>query len=255
MNRDEQNYYQFQDAYQGQYQDSYQNQYQQPYTADRVIDLQEVMTKTFLGMFVLLLISAAAAFYMVRTDLVYLLVYNQTIFWGILIGELVLTFAATSAIAHNNLSLSIGLTVLYSVMTGVTLSIICLAYTASSIAYIFVLSALLFLATALFGMVTKKDLSVMGQIALMGILGLIIMGIFNLFFQSDMFANMLAIAGLALFIGLTAYDTQKIKRMAAVMGQTSQTSANVVAVYGAFSLYLDFINIFLKLLRLFGKRK
>lgn len=251
MNRDEQNYYQYQDAYQ----DGYQKQYQKSYAADRVIDVQEVMTKTFLGMFVLLLISAAAAFYMVYTNLVYLLVYNQGIFWGILIGEVVLTFAAASAINHNNLALSIGLTVLYSVMTGVTLSIICFAYTASSITYIFALSALLFLVTALFGMVTKKDLTVMGQVALMGIVGLIIMGIFNFFFVSDMFSNVLAIVGLALFIGLTAYDTQKIKRMAAVYGQTSQTSANVVAVYGAFSLYLDFINIFLKLLRLFGKRK
>lgn len=253
MNQQEQN--QYQNQYQDIYQEPYDATYQRANVQNDVIDMQRVMSKTYLGMFVLLLISAVTAFLTAATGLYIVILTDRMFFYGCLIAEVVIAIAATRAVSNNNFVLSAALTVVYSITSGVTFSILLIAYTYESITSIFVLSALLFLGIALFGTFTKIDLTGIGQIGLMALWGIILIGIANIFFQSYMVSNWLAAAGLVIFIGITAYDTQKIKEIAAASSVQYHYSENVLAVYGAFNLYLDFVNIFLRLLRLFGRRK
>lgn len=255
MNQQEQNQYQYQGNFGDVYQDSYGAPNQRTYAEDRVVDGQKLMTKTYLGMFALLMISAITALYTFQTGLFLVVLQDKMFFYGCMIAEIVIAIAATRAVERNNLAASIGLTVAYSISSGVTFSVLLVIYTYESMTSIFVLTALLFLGVALFGTITKKDLTGFGQIGIMALWGIILIGIGNMFFKSYMVSNWLAFAGLAIFIGLTAYDTQKIKQMAAVSSADSDTSVNVLAVYGAFTLYLDFVNIFLRLLRLFGNRR
>lgn len=138
---------------------------------------------------------------------------------------------------------------LYCFMTGLTLSVIFIAYTMTSIASIFFISAGMFAAMSVYGMVTKQDLSKLGQILIMALFGIIIAGIVNIFFGNQMVDLITSIIGVIIFTGLTAYDTQKIKNMS--LAVTDDESKTKVAILGALNLYLDFINLFLELLRLF----
>ncbi|MCT4673081.1 MAG: Bax inhibitor-1/YccA family protein [Prolixibacteraceae bacterium] len=142
---------------------------------------------------------------------------------------------------------------IYSALNGVTMAIIFLAYTQASIVSTFLITASMFGVMSLYGMYTKKDLSSIGSIAYMAIIGLVIASVVNIFLGSSMLYWIISYAGVILFTGLTAYDTQKIQRMYSVMAYDEET-ANKVAILGALSLYLDFINLFLFLLRFFGRR-
>lgn len=133
------------------------------------------------------------------------------------------------------------------------MAIIFLAYTQASIVSTFLITASMFGVMSLYGMYTKKDLSSIGSIAYMAIIGLVIASVVNIFLGSSMLYWIISYAGVILFTGLTAYDTQKIQRMYSVMAYDEET-ANKVAILGALSLYLDFINLFLFLLRFFGRR-
>ena len=144
----------------------------------------------------------------------------------------------------------------YSVLTGVMFSTIFIAYTSESIASTFFITAGTFGAMSLYGYFTKKDLSSMGKFLYMGLIGIIIASLVNLFLHSSTVMWITTYIGVLVFVGLTAYDTQKIKEMLVMQSQAGLTENSMkVALYGSFMLYLDFINLFLKLLRIFGRRK
>ena len=143
----------------------------------------------------------------------------------------------------------------YSIVTGVTLSSIFLLFTTGSIASVFFITAGTFAALSIYGFVTKKDLSTWHTYLLMGLIGLIIASIVNWFLASELIYWIISYVGVAIFIGLTAYDTQKIKQLAYASQMEDEDTRNKVALLGAITLYLDFINLFLYILRIFGKRK
>ena len=143
----------------------------------------------------------------------------------------------------------------YSIVTGVTLSSIFLLFTTGSIASVFFITAGTFAALSIYGFVTKKDLSTWRSYLIMGLIGLIVASIVNWFLASEMMYWIISYVGVAIFIGLTAYDTQKIKQLAYACHMEDEETRNKVALLGAITLYLDFINLFLYILRIFGKRK
>ena len=179
---------------------------------------------------------------------------SQIIFWGIAIAELVIVVALTAKI--NSLSFSTAgiMFAVYSILNGVLLSSIFLMYTMDSIATTFFISAGMFAAMAIIGSTTKKDLSSIGRFALMAVIGLIIASVVNIFLKSSMFEFIISVIGVIIFAALTAYDAQKIKAMLHEYGTDVNETSQKIALLGSLSLYLDFINMFLYLLRLFGRR-
>jgi len=178
---------------------------------------------------------------------------NRLLFFGLIIAELVLVFSISARVDKMQASTATALFILYAVLNGLTLSVIFLAYTASSIASTFFICAGTFLACSIYGMMTKRDLTSMGGFLMMGLIGIIIASVVNMFVQSSGMAMVISYIGVLLFVGLTAYDTQKLKHMA--MTQPDGLDGAVLrkgAILGALSLYLDFINLFLMLLRIFG---
>lgn len=145
--------------------------------------------------------------------------------------------------------------IIYSILTGITLSSVFLVFTQESITSVFFISAGTFAAVSLYGYTTKKDLSSWRSFLFMGLIGIIIASIVNWFMNSEMLYWIISYAGVLIFVGLTAYDTQKIKQMACLYGNQGRETTQKIALIGAITLYLDFINLFLYLLRIFGKRK
>ena len=177
-------------------------------------------------------------------------------YWGLLIAEVVLVIFLSARINKMSFATAGLMFAAYAILNGVTMSIIMLAYTAESIAQAFFVTAGTFGAMSLVGFFIKKDLSAMGRTLMMALIGLIIATIVNIFWQNSMMASILNYAGVIIFVALTAYDTQKIKVMlqqAQYAGISDQT--NKLALMGSLTLYLDFINLFLYILRLFGNRK
>lgn len=177
-------------------------------------------------------------------------------YWGLLIAEVVLVIFLSARINKMSFATAGLMFAAYAILNGVTMSFIMLAYTAESIAQAFFVTAGTFGAMSLVGFFIKKDLSAMGRTLMMALIGLIIATIVNIFWQNSMMASILNYAGVIIFVALTAYDTQKIKVMlqqAQYAGISDQT--NKLALMGSLMLYLDFINLFLYILRLFGNRK
>lgn len=143
---------------------------------------------------------------------------------------------------------------MYCFMTGLTLSVIFLVYTIESIGQIFFISAAMFGVMSVYGFFTKTDLTQLGQVFIMGLIGMIIAGLVNLFLRNGQLDYILSFIGVIIFAGLTAYDTQKIRRNN-IIGNEGTPEDMKESVMGALTLYLDFINLFLKMLRLFGKRR
>lgn len=212
---------------------------------------EEVIFKSFLFMVGALLITACAA--LTISPYIAFRLLSGVNFYILIAAELGIVFASNWALRKNNTILAGVLFTAYSYLTGVTLSIIFMIYTTASIVAIFVTTAAIFAIMAVYGMVTKKDLSSIGNLCLMGLLGIILIGVVNIFFlKSTMLDTAISAIGVLIFVGLTAYDTQKMKKMVAV---SNNQNVNSLALYGAFELYLDFINLFLKLLSLLGKKK
>ena len=177
-------------------------------------------------------------------------------YWGFAIAEIVLVLFLSARIHKLSFATAGLMFAAYAILNGVTMSIIMLLYTAESIAQAFFVTAGTFGAMSLVGFFIKKDLSAMGRTLMMALIGLIIATIVNIFWQNGMMASILNYAGVIIFVALTAYDTQKIKVMlqqAQYAGISDQT--NKLALMGSLTLYLDFINLFLYILRLFGNRK
>ena len=174
-------------------------------------------------------------------------------FYLLMFGELGIVFASNWAISKNNAVLAGILYTIYAYLTGVLLSVICMIYTGSSLVKVFLLTAGMFLIMAVYGLVTKKDLTKMGNILIMALWGLILATVFNMFiFRGSMVDFALSIVGVLIFTGLTAYDSQKIKEN---VYMANDSNVLCLSLMGAFELYLDFVNLFLKLVRLFGKKK
>lgn len=214
-----------------------------------------LMRKVYLWMTLALVITGFAAYYVASSEtLMTALFTNQILFWGLVIGELVLVFALSAAINKLSLTTATLMFVLYSVVNGATLSFIFILYTTASITNVFFITAGTFAAMAVFGYFTKTDLSSMGKILMMALIGIIIATIVNIFTKSEGLAMILNYLGVLVFVGLTAYDTQKIKVML-MQAPDAGEGAQKVALLGALSLYLDFINLFIYLLRIFGSRR
>ena len=213
-----------------------------------------LIRKVYVWMTLAMVITGLTAYITASTPaLLYAIVSNQMLFWGLLIAELVLVFAISGAINKMSLQTATLLFVAYSVINGLTLSFIFLAYTMSSIASVFFITAGTFAVMAFIGYTTKTDLTSLGKILLMGLIGIIIATIVNMFVHSTGLQTIVSYVGVLIFVGLTAYDSQKIKQMLWDADQADE-GAQKLALLGALSLYLDFINLFLYLLRIFGRR-
>jgi len=228
-------------------------------TQEQIIDKTAQATlfrNVYLWMALALLITAVTSIAVANSPNLMSLIYSSKYaFYGLLLGELALVWYLSARI--NKLSFSTATTffIIYSVLNGLTLSFIFLVYTSASIASTFFVTAGTFGAMALFGTVTKKDLSSWGSILLMALVGLIIASVVNLFLQNEMLYWIITYAGVLVFVGLTAYDAQKIKRLIQAHGNEINETTQKIALMGALSLYLDFINLFLYLLRLLGSRR
>lgn len=200
-----------------------------------------------------LLATAVTATVVASSDtLVQIIVGNPIVFYGLMLGELGMVIAFSALINRLSSAAAAALFFAYAIVNGLTLSVIFLAYTASSIGSTFFVTAGTFGALSAYGYVTKRDLSGLGSFAMMGLIGLIIASLVNLFLQSSMIYWLTTFVGVIVFTALTAYDTQKLKRFAS---STSPDQQSKVAVQGALMLYLDFINLFLYLLRVLGRRR
>ena len=215
-----------------------------------------LMRKVYVWMTLALVITGITAFGVANSPGVLSVVYgNQIVFWGLIIAELALVFAISGAINRLSLTTATLLFVLYSFINGVVLSSIFLIYTATSIASVFFITAGTFAVMAFIGYTTKTDLTSMGKILLMALIGMIIASLVNVFFvKSTGFDLIISYLGVLIFVGLTAYDSQKIKQMLQMAPDAGEASQKL-ALVGALSLYLDFINLFIYLLRIMGRRE
>ena len=175
---------------------------------------------------------------------------NLPVFYGLLIAELAMVWGFSALVNRISTVAAGAMFFTYAIMNGLTLSIIFLAYTSESIASTFFITAGTFGAMSAFGYVTKRDLTGVGSFAMMGFFGLLIASVVNIFLQSTMIYWLTTFVGVIVFTALAAYDTQKIKQLD-VGGEAGDKGA----IHGALILYLDFINLFLFLLRLLGRRK
>ena len=232
---------------------------------DRLIREQEgslslafpaLMRKVYVWMTLALVLTGITAYGVASSpSLMMTIIQTPAIMWGLIIAELAIVIAISAAINRLSLTTATLLFVLYSVLNGATFSLIFAVYTMSSIANVFFITAGTFGVMAAYGYFTKRDLSSWGKLLLMALIGLIIATLVNVFLvKSSGFDLILSYAGVLIFVGLTAYDTQKIKQMLAMQTDMGE-GAQKVALLGALSLYLDFINLFLYLLRIFGRRE
>jgi len=218
--------------------------------------MRNVMQQVYLYMMMGLFTTAAAAFATLQTGLTDTIVQNPIILIAAIIGELLLVMALGMGINRMAYGTLFSMFFVYSALNGVTLSLIFLAYTTGSITSAFVSTACLFGAMSIVGMTTKVDLTKYGSFFLMALIGLIVASVINIFLRSSGLDFMISIAGVLIFTALTAYDTQRIQRMASYPGVSENPDlVRRMSLMGALHLYLDFINLFIYLLRLFGKRR
>lgn len=219
-------------------------------------DVQVVMSQVYLLMTVGLMITAvvAAAFAGNPQWLLNLFGRSPFLLIGLFLGQILLVVVLSAAVHRLAPGVAVGLFVFYSALSGVTLSSIFWVYTDASIVSTFMITAVTFGAMSVIGFVTKRDLTKLGSLLFMALLGLVIASTVNLFLRSEGLYWLLTFGGIVIFVGLIAWDTQRIKQMAA-MGLADGRSRSGVAVLGALQLYLDFINLFLLLLRIFGRRR
>jgi len=213
------------------------------------------ISKVFGWMFIGLLLTAGVAYYVASNiDLVITIVTNRFLFFGLIIGELVLVSVLSARITRLRTATAIGLFLFYAALNGVTLSVIFLAYTGETLVSAFGVAAITFGIMCVYGYVTKADLTRQSSLLFMGLIGIVVLSLINLFLRSSGLEWIISIVSLFVFLGLTAYDMQKLK------GYYFGTEGDTVlrgnlGILGALNLYLDFINLFLTLLRIFGRRR
>ena len=214
-----------------------------------------LMRKVFVWMTLALAITGLTAYGVATSPALLSLIFSSKVtFFGLIIAEFALVFAISGAINRLSLSTATLLFILYSVVNGATLSSIFFAFSVATIGKVFFITAGTFGAMALVGYTTKTDLTSMGKLLFMALLGIIIASVVNMFVASSGLDLILSYVGVLVFVGLTAYDTQKIKQMCQSAPDAGE-STQKLALIGALSLYLDFINLFLYLLRIFANNR
>lgn len=214
-----------------------------------------LMRKVYTWMALALAITGITSFGVATSPNILQLIFgNQLVFFGLCIAELVMVIMLSARLHKMSLTTATLMFVLYSVLNGVTMASIFLLYTMSSIATTFFICSGTFAAMAFFGYTTKRDLSTMGRIAFMALIGLIIATVVNIFVKSSGLDLILSYLGVLIFVGLTAWDTQKIKMMLNSVDFADE-GAHKLALIGSLTLYLDFINMFIHMLRIFGSRE
>lgn len=223
-----------------------------PRTADRIVVAQNnLIRQVYAWMGGGLLVTALLAMVTVSSPVMLNAIFgNRLVFYALILGELGLVIAISGAINRLSAATASALFILYAALNGVTMAVIFAVYTAESIGSTFVITASTFGAMSAYGYLTKRDLTGWGSFLFMGLIGIVIASLVNIFTQSSAASWVISAVGVIVFTGLTAYDTQKIKAMAA-SGEVGRKPA----ILGALTLYLDFINLFLMLLRLLGNRR
>lgn len=198
-----------------------------------------------------LAVTASVAFFVAASeDALRFVIGNRFVFFGLIIAELGIVIAISAAVNRLSAAAAGGLFLLYSALNGATLSVVLLAYTGSSVALAFVTTAGTFGAMSVFATVTRRDLSSWGSFLFMGLIGVVIASVVNVFLHSSAMSFVISCAAVVVFTGLAAYDTQKLRALARAGGGSAAMPVN-----GALALYLDFVNLFLALLRLLGNRR
>ena len=215
-----------------------------------------LMRNMYAWMAIALTITGFTAFAVANTySMISALVTSPIIYYGLIFAELGLVYYLSSRIFRMSFATAGLLFAVYSIVNGVTLSLIFLIFKIGSIVSTFFITAGTFGAMAVVGSFLKKDLSFIGRFALMALIGLIIAGVVNIFMRSEGFSFIIAIIGVLVFTALTAYDAQKMKNLIAENGYEINENTQKLALIGALELYLDFVNLFLYLLRLLGSRR
>jgi len=209
----------------------------------------KIFSKIYGWMFIGLLVSFITGYYVSTNENMLYNIFSTNMYWILAIIEIVVVIWLSAGIRKMNIITAKTLYVLYSILTGLTLSVIFIAFKMSSIIYVFGITAIMFALMAIFGRTTKIDLTKIGTILFMGLIGIIIASLINMFIGSETFDLIICIVGIIIFTIYIAYDVQKIKYIA----ETLEKDKAVIIC--AFELYLDFINLFIKLLRLFGKSR
>ena len=204
-------------------------------------------------MFVALLITTVSAYVTVSSQVLINAIFGSYLIYGLIIGEVVLVITISAALRKLSPIVATLLFVLYSVVNGMTLSSIFFVYSVRSITRVFLATAVMFLAMSVYGSFSKSDLSKYGRYLGMGLVGMLVVSVLNLIFKSSLIEWGVSLLGVGIFAGLTAYDTQKFMKIA--IHDDGSENFQKLAIFAALELYLDFINIFLRLLRLFNKRK
>lgn len=218
--------------------------------------IQAYMAQVYGWMTCGLLLTAVVAWYAANTpSIIFALQSNQILFFGLIIAQLGLVFVISGMVNRLSGTAATSLFMLYSALTGLTLSSILIMYTGASIASTFVICAGMFGAMSFYGYTTKRDLSGMGSMLFMGLIGIILASLVNIWLKSPALMWVVTYIGVLVFVGLTAYDTQKLKNLGAQLDVNDKDSFRKYSIVGALTLSLDFINLFLMLLRIFGNRR
>lgn len=227
------------------------------YLREDQIQLEQAnfITKVFTWMSAALVLTGLTAYLVASSPTLIQLIFGyKFVLFGLIIGEVLMVGYLSSMVGRMSADTATFVFLLYAVVNGLTLSVIFLVYTAGSIAGTFLVTAGTFAAMALYGYTTKRDLTSWGNLLFMALIGLILASVVNMFFHNPMVYWITTYAGILIFVGLTAYDTQKIKEMN-IIGNEGTDEDRKEAIMGALILYLDFINLFLYLLRLFGRSR
>ena len=236
-------------------QDNYNRSYVSP-GRDRSLSFPSLMRSVYIWMALALAVTGLTAMTIAtQPQIVYAIFANRAIFWMLILAELGMVIYLSARIMSMSFATAGIAFVVYALLNGVTLSSLFLAYTAESIAQTFFVTAGTFGAMAVIGFLVKRDLSAIGRFFYMALIGLIIATVANAFFHNSGLAMICNYAGVVIFSGLTAYDTQKIKNMLVQFGDRRDETVMKLALLGSLSLYLDFINLFLYLLRFLGNRR
>ena len=215
-----------------------------------------ILKNVYLWMTLALVISGLTAIVVANSHQVLELLYsNSIVLFIIFLAQLGLVWLISAKINSISINTATALFIAYSILTGVTLALIFIVFTQESIASVFFISAGTFAGISIYGYTTKRDLSNWSAYLFMGLIGLIIASVVNWFMHSEILYWIISYVGVLVFVGLTAYDTQKIKQLALISHDHNGDVPQKVALIGALTLYLDFINLFIYLLRIFGKGK
>ena len=211
---------------------------------------KSIFSKIYMWVFIGLLITFGSGYMLSNSPSMLNIIFSGSLYWIIFIAQIVIAIFLPVRLLKMNKNTAIILYLLYTFLTGLTFSSIFVLFEESSIIFVFLISALVFLIFAAIGRFTNIDITKIGSFLLMALIGIIILELINIFIMSSTLNMVLCIVGLVLFLGYTAYDIQKIKKM-----NDYGMDKDKLAIIGAFDLYLDFINIFLRLLEIFGKNR